>query len=579
MSAGRGAKGRSTLGDSIAMGSDHRGYPLKQALRARLEAAGYAVTDYGPHGPEPVNYPEFAAPAARAVSNGEATRGIVICGSGLGVMYTANRFPRVRAALVHDAATAAAARQHNDANVLALAGDKTDPETAWAIVEKWLATPFEGGRHQLRVAQIDALTVTHDGALAAADPIIADILRREARRQAESLELIASENFVSEAVLEAVGSVATNKYAEGYSGRRYYGGCEVLDEAENLAIERAKQLFGCDHVNVQPHSGSQANECVYRAVLQPGDTILAMNLDHGGHLTHGSPKNFSGKLYKIVPYGVRRGDELIDYDQLREFAREHRPKLIQCGATAYSRVIDFARFREIADEVGALLFADIAHIAGLIATEHHPSPVGKAQLIATTTHKTLRGPRGGMILCDREFAKAVDSAVFPGGQGGPLMHVIAAKAVAFREALAPSFREYSAQIIANARALSAALGERGFRIVSGGTDNHLFLLSLVGRDISGKKAQEALDHAGITANKNMVPFDPRTPFVTSGLRFGTPALTTRGMREPEMREIAALIARVLEQPEDAAVAAAVQGEVRTLCARFPLYPSRWQREN
>ena len=573
------SEGERTMADSIAMGSDHRGYPLKQALRAKLEAAGYAVSDYGPHGPESVNYPEFAAPAARAVSNGEAARGIVICGSGLGVMYTANRFPRVRAALVHDVETAAVARQHNDANVLALAGDKTDPDTAWQIVQTWLATPFEGGRHASRVAAIDSLTTTYDGALAAADPIVADILRREARRQAEGLELIASENFVSEAVLEALGSVATNKYAEGYSGKRYYGGCEVLDEAEDLAIERAKQLFGCDHVNVQPHSGSQANECIYRAVLNPGDTILAMNLDHGGHLTHGSPANFSGKLYKIVPYGVRQGDERIDTDHVRELAREHRPKLIQCGATAYSRVIDFARFREIADETGALLFADIAHIAGLIVTGHHPSPVGKAQLIGTTTHKTLRGPRGGMILCDQEFARAVDSAVFPGGQGGPLMHAIAAKAVAFREALAPGFREYSAQIIANARALSAALSELGFRIVSGGTDNHLFLLSLVGRDLSGKKAQEALDRAGITANKNMVPFDPRTPFVTSGLRFGTPALTTRGMREDEMREIAALIARVLERPADAALAAVVRGEVRTLCSRFPLYPGRWQREN
>ncbi len=567
------------MADTIAMGSDHRGYALKQALRAKLEAAGHTVSDFGPHGTESVNYPEFAARAARAVSNGEAARGIVICGSGLGVMYTANRFPRVRAALVLDADTAAVARQHNDANMLALSGDKTDPATAWQIVQRWLATPFEGGRHAARVAAIDSLTVAHDGALAAADPIVADILRREARRQAEGLELIASENFVSEAVLEAVGSVATNKYAEGYSGRRYYGGCEVVDEVEDLAIARAKELFGSDHVNVQPHSGSQANECVYRAVLAPGDTILAMNLDHGGHLTHGSPANFSGKLYKIVPYGVRQADERIDYDQLRDLAREHRPKLIQCGATAYSRVIDFARFREIADEVGALLFADIAHIAGLIATGHHPSPVGKAQLIGTTTHKTLRGPRGGMILCDQAFAKAVDSAVFPGGQGGPLMHVIAAKAVAFREALAPSFRDYCGQIIANARTLAAALGERGFRIVSDGTDNHLFLLSLVGRELTGKKAQEALDHAGITANKNMVPFDPRTPFVTSGLRFGTPALTTRGMREAEMREIAALIARVLEQPADAAVHAAVREDVRALCSRFPLYPSRWRREN
>jgi glycine hydroxymethyltransferase len=363
------------MGDPIVLASDHRGFALKQALRRKLEAAGHEVRDVGTHSGESVNYPEFAAPAARAVSTGEASRGIVICGSGLGVCYTANRFPRVRAALVHDAPSAALARQHNDANMLALSGDRTDPETAWKIVQTWLATPFEGGRHSLRVEQIDSLTRDGRSALAEADPAIADVLRREARRQSDGIELIASENFVSEAVLEALGSVATNKYAEGYPGRRYYGGCDVLDEAENLAIARAKQLFGADHVNVQPHSGSQANECIYRAVLNPGDTILAMNLDHGGHLTHGSPVNFSGKLYRIVPYGVRQDSETIDYDALGELAKQHRPKLIQCGATAYSRTIDFARFRAIADEVGALLFADIAHIAGLVATGHHPSPV------------------------------------------------------------------------------------------------------------------------------------------------------------------------------------------------------------
>jgi glycine hydroxymethyltransferase len=562
------------MADLIVLASDHRGFALKGALRRRLEAAGYEVRDVGPHSDASVNYPEFAAPAARAVSNGEASRGIVICGSGLGVSYTANRFPRVRAALVHDVESAALARQHNDANVLALSGDRTDAETAWKIVETWLRTPFEGGRHALRVEEIDSLTRDGRSALAEADPAIADVLRREARRQADGIELIASENFVSEAVLEALGSVATNKYAEGYPGRRYYGGCDVLDEAENLAIERAKQLFGADHVNVQPHSGSQANECVYRAVLTPGDTILAMNLDHGGHLTHGSPVNFSGKLYRIVPYGVREDTETIDYDVLRDLALEHRPKLIQCGATAYSRTIDFARFREIADEAGALLFADIAHIAGLVATGHHPTPVGHAQLIGTTTHKTLRGPRGGMILCDREFAKAVDSAVFPGGQGGPLMHVIAAKAVAFLEAQQPAFGDYSGQIIANARALAGALAERGYRIVSGGTDNHLFLLSLVGRELSGKAAEHALEQAGITTNKNMVPFDPRKPAVTSGVRIGTPAATTRGFREPEMKKVAGWIARALEHANDPAALSAVREEVRALCARHPLYPER-----
>jgi glycine hydroxymethyltransferase len=482
---------------------------------------------------------------------------------------------------VQDVEAAVLSRQHNDSNVLALSGDRLDPETAWKIVEAWLATSFEGGRHVARVAKIDAAAreawraELGGSALAEADPEIARWVRAEARRQAHGLELIASENFVSEAVLEAVGSVLTNKYAEGYPGRRYYGGCEVVDEVENLAIARARQLFGADHVNVQPHSGSQANECVYRAALQVGDTILAMNLDHGGHLTHGSPVNFSGQLYRVIPYGVRRDTETIDYDELRRLALEHRPKLIQCGTTAYSRTLDFERFRAIADEVGAVLFADIAHIAGLVATGLHPSPVGRAQLISTTTHKTLRGPRGGMILCDADWAKRVDSAVFPGGQGGPLMHVIAGKAVAFREALEPSFRDYCAQVLANARALAAALGERGFRVVSGGTDTHLFLLSLADRDTTGKAAQIALERAGITANKNMVPFDPRKPAVTSGLRLGTPAVTTRGLREAEMREVAGLVARGLERPGDLESLDAIRAEVEALCRRFPLYPGRF----
>ncbi len=562
------------MGDPIYLANDHRGFALKQVLRRRLEASGHQVCDLGTDGTDSVDYPEFAAPAARAVSTGEASRAIVICGTGLGVMYTANRFPKVRAALVHDTETAVKAREHNDANVLALAGDTTDPETAWAIVESWLSTPFAGGRHTRRVAGIDTFTRGESDALRVADPAIAEVLRREARRQATNLELIASENFVSEAVLEAMGSVATNKYAEGYPGRRYYGGCDVLDEAEKLAIERARELFGADHVNVQPHSGSQANESIYRAVLEVGDTILAMNLDHGGHLTHGSPVNFSGKLYRIVPYGVSREDERIDYDELRRLALEHRPKLIQCGATAYSRIIDFDRFREIADEAGALLFADIAHIAGLVVCGLHPSPVGCAQLIGTTTHKTLRGPRGGMILCDAPFAKKVDSAVFPGGQGGPMMHVIAAKAVAFREALEPGFRDYCEKIVANARVLARSLEEQGVKVVSGGTDNHLFLVSLVGRELTGRDAQIALERAGITANKNMVPFDPRKPRVTSGIRIGTPAVTSRSMGEEEMVQIAGCIARVLESPDEEETLAAVRQEVEALCDRFPLYVSR-----
>jgi glycine hydroxymethyltransferase len=365
------------------------------------------------------------------------------------------------------------AREHNDANMIALPGDRLDVEAAWPIVKTWLETRFEGGRHERRVRKIDTLTAEprshRDSSLEASDPELADVLRREARRQARGIELIASENFVSEAVLEASGSVLTNKYAEGYPGRRYYGGCEVVDEAERLAIDRALRLFGADHANVQPHSGSQANEAVYRAVCDVGDTVLAMNLDHGGHLTHGSPVNFSGKLYRIVPYGVRRDSEQIDYDELRRLALEHRPKLIQCGTTAYSRVVDFDAFRAVADEVGAVLFADIAHIAGLVVAGVHPSPVGKAHIVTTTTHKTLRGPRGGLILCDAAWARKIDSAVFPGGQGGPLMHAIAAKAVAFGEALRPEFRTYCEGVQANAKALARGLQGAGYRIVSGGT--------------------------------------------------------------------------------------------------------------
>ena len=411
------------------------------------------------------------------------------------------------------------------------------------------------------------------------DPDISCLVRQEGKRQGLSIELIASENFVSDAVLEAMGSVLTNKYAEGYPGRRYYGGCDVVDDVERLAIERALELFGMDHANVQPHSGSQANAAVYQAALDYGDTILAMNLDHGGHLTHGSPVNFSGKAYRIVPYGVSQADERIDYDELRRLALEHRPKMIQCGATAYSRVIDFMKFREIADEVGAVLFADIAHIAGLVAAGVHPSPAGHAQLVTTTTHKTLRGPRGGLILCDSDWAKRVDSAIFPGLQGGPLMHVIAGKAVAFKEALAPEFAAYAQQIVTNSKALCEAVAGSGFKVVSGGTDNHLFLLSLVDRDTTGKLAQTSLDRAGITANKNMVPFDPRKPMVTSGIRIGTPAVTTRGMAEPEMAEIGLFMKRVLDNPGDVHELDAVRKEVEIMCRRFPPYTSRWSESD
>jgi glycine hydroxymethyltransferase len=399
-------------------------------------------------------------------------------------------------------------------------------------------------------------------------------LRAETERQHRNLELIASENFVSEAVLEAMGSVLTNKYAEGYPGRRYYGGCEVVDIAEELAIARAKSLFGAEHVNVQPHSGAQANMAVYFTALKPGDTILGPNLAHGGHLTAGSPVNFSGRLYHVVPYGVRRDTELIDLDQVRDLARQHRPKLIIAGGSAFPRAIDFVPFTEIAREVGALLMADIAHPAGLVAAGLHPSPVGLADFVTTTTHKTLRGPRGGLVMCRAAHAAMLDKTVMPGVQGGPLMHIIAAKAVAFREAQEPEWADYQRQVVKNAQALAEALQARGYRLVSGGTDTHLLLVDLTPKGLTGKDAQNALDRAAITVNKNTIPFETRSPMITSGIRLGTPAVTTRGLREAEMVEIAGLIDRVLSDLNQAAVETAVRHEVQELTARFPLYPER-----
>jgi glycine hydroxymethyltransferase len=410
--------------------------------------------------------------------------------------------------------------------------------------------------------------------LSEADPDIARLVREETRRQADGLELIASENFVSPAVLEATGSALTNKYAEGYPGKRYYGGCEVVDQVEQLAIDRAKRLFGADHANVQPHSGSQANMAAYFALAQPGDTLLAMSLNFGGHLTHGSPVNFSGRLFKIVPYGLRQSDETVDMDEVRRLAREHRPRILVVGASAYPRLFHFDQFAEIAREVGAAMVVDMAHIAGLVAAGLHPNPVPHAEIVTTTTHKTLRGPRGGLILCREAHAKAVNSQIFPGTQGGPLEHVVAAKAVAFHEALQPGFKAYQQQILDNARALAQGLVAAGLRLVSGGTDNHLMLVDLRPKKLNGKIAEEALGKAGITVNKNMIPWDPEKPFVTSGIRVGTPALTTRGMGVAEMGQVASLIGRVLDAPADEASLARVRGEVHELTRQFPLYPDR-----
>ncbi len=406
------------------------------------------------------------------------------------------------------------------------------------------------------------------------DPEVAQAIRLETERQEYNLELIASENFVSEAVLEAQGSIMTNKYAEGYPGKRYYGGCSQVDVVENLAIERAKELFGAEHVNVQPHSGSQANMAVYFAALQPGDTILGMNLSHGGHLTHGSPANFSGKLFNVVFYGVSKDTETIDYEEVEKLARTHQPKMIVVGASAYPRIIDFARFRAIADAVGAVIMVDMAHIAGLVAAGLHPSPIPYAEFVTTTTHKTLRGPRGGMILCREHYAKTLNSNIFPGIQGGPLMHVIAAKAVALKEALTPEFKTYQGQIVKNAKALADALTGHGLRLVSGGTDNHMMLVDLTSTGLTGKAAEEALDKAGITVNKNTIPNETRSPFVTSGIRIGSPAATTHGLKEPEMAQVAGFIADALKNAENPEQLARIKGDVNSLMKKYPLYAHR-----
>jgi glycine hydroxymethyltransferase len=410
-----------------------------------------------------------------------------------------------------------------------------------------------------------------DRALGDVDQEIADAIALETRRQNDTLELIASENHVSRAVLTAMGSVFTNKYAEGYPGKRYYGGCGPTDIVENIAIERAKKLFGAEHANVQPHSGSQANMSVYFAMLKPGDTIMGMDLSHGGHLTHGHPLSYSGRDFKVIAYHVRKEDELIDYEDMEKLADEHKPRMIICGASAYSRVIDFQRIREICDRSGSLMMADIAHIAGLVVTGNHPSPIPHADFVTTTTHKTLRGPRAGLVLCKEKYAKDLDRSVFPGVQGGPLVHIIAAKAVAFKEALTPEFKEYQTQIVRNARALAQAVGDTGFRIVSGGTDNHLFMTDVFSKGITGKDGQNMLEAANITVNKNTIPFDTQKPMVASGLRVGTPAVTTRGLREAEMKTIADLFARVLDSRGDGGVVAEVKKGVKELCDQFPIY--------
>lgn len=554
---------------SVAIGADHGGFELKNALKEHLLKRGLQVADFGTNSKESADYPDFALLVSNKVASGEVDAGLLVCTTGVGMSITANKVAGVRAALVFDESMAALARQHNNANVLCIGARNTAPDQARRMIDAFLNAQFEGGRHERRVGKMEGAS-SKSLKLAAVDPEIATIVDLERTRQQENIELIASENFTSPAVMEAQGSVLTNKYAEGYPKKRWYGGCENVDTSEQLAIDRAKKLFGAEHANVQPHSGSGANMAVYFAFLKPGDKLLTMDLSHGGHLTHGNKANFSGKFFEIVHYGVRKDDERIDYDQLAQMARDHKPKMITVGASAYPRIIDFKRLGEIAQEIGAMLLADIAHIAGLVAAGVHPSPIAHADFVTTTTHKTLRGPRGGLIMCREKYAKEIDSQVFPGIQGGPLEHVIAAKAVCFHEALQPGFKAYQQQIVKNAAALAEGMKRNSFRLVSGGTDNHLMLVDVGAKGLTGKDCQIALDEAGITTNKNTIPFETRSPFQASGVRLGTPAVTTRGMKEAEMAAIADMISEVLLDIKNLDAAHEVRNRVRQLTARFPL---------
>jgi glycine hydroxymethyltransferase len=566
---------RVTARQKFAIAATVEGTELKEMVRSWLGQNGFPFEDLGGQ-----TTPEIAARVAAAVANGQADSGIIIDRTGLGLSMAANKVPGVRAAVVHNVEMARLSREQHDANVLCLASLEVRGKRVREILDAWINTAYLGETHPKPLPPLmetkrmtpvpSSSTPAPKPTLAEADPAVSDAVKAEYARQHDNIELIASENFTSRAVMEAQGSCLTNKYAEGYPGKRWYGGCENVDVVEELAIARAKQLFGAEHANVQPHSGSQANAAVYFSVLQPGDLIMTMDLSHGGHLTHGHKMNFSGRFYRVVHYGVSKETETIDYDVLEKMALEHRPKMITAGASAYSRIIDFPRLRKIADAAGALLFVDMAHIAGLVAAGLHPSPIPHADFVTTTTHKTLRGPRGGLILTTEKFAKDIDSQVFPGVQGGPLMHVIAAKAVALGEALQPEFKAYQKQVVNNAKALSEGMKKNGFRIVSGTTENHLMLVDLQPKNVTGKEVQELLDQAGITVNKNAIPYDTQSPFKAGGIRLGTPAVTTRGMKEDEMFDIANLIEEAIDHRADAARIVTIRQRVREMTARFPL---------
>ncbi len=558
---------------TIAIGCDHAGVALKDKLVAFLKSREIEVTDVGSFDAQAADdYTDFAVEVCEAVVEGRVERGVLLCSTGIGMSIVSNRFTGIRAAIVTDEAVAKLSREHNNANVIILSARALNDDAAQRALAVWLDTPFtEAERHVRRLKKCDrAGRLAESSLLAGIDPEVHAAIVAQVKQEDETINLIASENYTSAAVREAQGSVLNNKYAEGYPGKRWYSGCIPVDTVEQLAIERAKQLFGAEAANVQPHCGSAANMAVFFAMLKPGDTILSMSLDQGGHLSHGSPVNFSGKLYNIVPYTVNRETECLDYDEIERQAMEVKPQLILAGASAYPRTIDFARFREIADKVGAYLMVDMAHIAGLIAGGVHPSPVPYADFVTTTTHKTLRGPRSGLILCKETYAAAINKSVFPGIQGGPLENVIAAKAVCFNEWLHRDAKAYAEQIVANTKTLAKVLQDAGFRLVSEGTDNHLFLVDVKAAGLTGKVAAAALDAAGIICNKNTIPYDTESPFVTSGIRIGTAAVTTRGMKEAEMETLGVWIVEILRNPEDTALQTRVREAVKTLAAGFPV---------
>ena len=555
----------------ISIASDHGGVDVKALL---VKALGECATvlDKGPFDRASCDYPDYAAAVALDVASGAVDFGILICRSGIGMSMCANRYQNVRAALCSTTEAATATRQHNGANVLCMGADVISPEYAVEIAKTFIATPVdESERHARRREKLERAGRLSDvSGLLRDDPEVFATIKAQTEQEDTEINLIASENTSSRACREAAGSVLMNKYAEGYPAKRWYSGCGPVDAAEELARKRACELFGADHANVQPHCGSAANMAVYFATIKPGDTILALSLDQGGHLTHGSPVNFSGKFYNIVPYTVDRTTEMLDYDAIEKLALEVKPKILLTGASAYPRKIDFRRVREICDKAGCLMMVDMAHIAGLVAGGQHESPVPYADFVTTTTHTTLRGPRGGLVLCKEKYAKALDSAVFPGMQGGPLENIIAAKAVCFREAMQPEFKDYAAQLVRNCAVLCKTIQDRGYRIVSGGTDNHLFLVDVKSHGMTGKDAAAALDASGIVVNKNTIPYDTESPFKTSGIRIGTASVTTRGMKEPEMIKIGTWIADVLDNIADTTVQERVKREAKALVANFPV---------